>query len=272
MIASSSLELLHSIQLDMLVKFDRFCSENNLRYFLDSGTALGAVRHSGFIPWDDDVDVAMPREDYERLVELGSAALPDNLFLQTYETDLNYMCPFGKIRLGNSFFPDIDVERMKYQGIYIDVFPYDRIPSNRIRAALRIRISRLLWFVCTFSRRKYPGKNILLRTVSVLTHRLSDDGKLKLYRFYDKFCGKFNLKDTGCWTCYCWNMSQHNIYIFKDSDLFPTEAVPFEGKELKGVHDADSYLTGMYGNYHILPPEEKRKNHLKGRTFSIDLQ
>ena len=103
---SDSLELLHKVQLDMLVKFDRICAEHGLAYFLDSGTALGAVRHGGFIPWDDDVDVAMPRADYEKLLEIGARGLPDQLYLQTYETDPAYMMPFAKIRLGNTFFPE----------------------------------------------------------------------------------------------------------------------------------------------------------------------
>ena len=269
MTESSSLELLHSIQLDMLERFDRFCSENNLCYFLDSGTALGAVRHSGFIPWDDDVDVAMPREDYDRLLALGSAALPENLFLQTYETDPYYMYPFGKIRLGNTFFPDKYCDRLKYQGIYIDIFPYDKVPAYRTRAVWRIKISRLLWFACVFSLRDYPGKNVFLKVLSWMTHRLSDEGKKRLFAFYDRYCARFNAEDTGFWTCYCWNMSQHNVYIFNQEELYPTRTVRFEGKELRVVHDTQSYLTKMYGDYTVLPPEEKRKNHMKGCTFSI---
>lgn len=266
---STSLELLHSIQLDMLVKFDRICEENNLIYFLDSGTALGAVRHQGFIPWDDDVDVAMPREDYNRLLEIGEKGLPDNLFVQTYKNDPNYMCPFGKIRLGDSFFPDIDVEKMKYQGIYIDVFPFDKLPKNTYSAKTRIRISRFLWFICVFSRRDYPGKNVFLQILSFLAHRLSNSGKLKLYKLYDDYCTRYNLKDNKAWTCFCWNMTQHNIYIFDQTELFPTNTVLFEGKTLRIVHDAHSYLTKMYGDYSIMPAIEKRKSHLRSRSFHL---
>ncbi|SKC41501.1 lipopolysaccharide cholinephosphotransferase [Bacteroidales bacterium WCE2004] len=267
---STSFELLHSIQLDMLVKFDKLCSDNNLVYFLDSGTAIGAVRHMGFIPWDDDIDVAMPRKDYNRLLEISASALPENLYLQTYETDPNYMYPFGKIRLGRSFFPDIEVEKLKFQGIYIDIFPYDKVPANATLAAMRIKISRLLWFISVFSRRHYPGKNLVLRAASTFAHRLSVEGTRRLFRFYDRFCAKYNSRSTEKWTCYCWNMSQHNVYLFDQSELFPTNSTLFEGKELKVVHDTDSYLTKMYGDYHSLPPEEKRKSHLKGRVFILD--
>lgn len=266
---SNSLELLHAVQLDMLVKFDSICSKNHLTYFLDSGTALGAVRHGGFIPWDDDVDIAMPRSDYDRLLQLGEKGLPDNLFVQTYKNDLNYMCPFGKIRLGNSFFPDIDVEKMKFQGIYIDIFPFDKLPQNTYFAKIRIVFSRLLWFFCVFSRREYPGKNIVLKVLSSLLHRLSDRGKLMLFRFYDSFCTRYNRLDSDAWTCYCWNMSQHHVYIFDEKELFPTNTIEFEGKMFKIAYDAHSYLTKMYGDYSVLPALEKRKTHLRNRSFSL---
>lgn len=266
---SKSLELLHSIQLDMLVKFDNICAENGLTYFLDSGTALGAVRHEGFIPWDDDVDVAMPREDYNRLLEIGENGLPDNLNLQTYKNDSNYMCPFGKIRLGNSFFPDIDVEKMRFQGIYIDVFPYDRLPDNKLFAKTRILVSRFFWFLCVFSRRVYPGRNPLLKVLSSMSHRLSDAGKLKLFQFYDRYCQRYNGKGGNNWTCFSWNMSQHHVYLFDEKELFPTSSALFEGKVLKLVQDAHSYLTKMYGDYRVLPAVEKRKSHLRSRPFRL---
>lgn len=269
---SNSLELLHTVQLDMLVKFNKFCKENNLTYFLDSGSALGAVRHNGFIPWDDDVDIAMPRDDYNRLKELGEIGLPDNLYFQTYRNDSHYMCPFGKIRLGDSYFPDIDVDKMKYQGIYIDVFPYDRVPDNHLRATIRVKISRILWFICTFSRRRYPGKNLFSCLLSSMLHRLSNRGKLKLYELYDWYCTRYDMKNTKTWTCFSWNMSQYHTYFFSQEELFPTDSIVFEGKELKIMRNAHSYLTKMYGDYSVPPPEEKRRSHLKGRYFRLDNQ
>ena len=267
---STSLALLHSVHLDMLVKFDKFCSDNKLTYFLDSGTALGAVRHSGFIPWDDDVDVGMPRKDYEALLRLGTAALPENLFLQTYETDPHYFFPFGKIRLGHSFYPDREVEKMKYQGLYIDSFPYDKVPANKKKAARRIRYSRLLWFICVFCRRSYPGKKLFPRIVSDLTHRFPEEWKIRLYKLYDKYCVKYNPKETESWTCYCWTMSQEGVFIFDQRDLFPTDTMTFEGMAMQVPQDADSFLSKVYGDYHVLPPEEKRTGHLKGRPFRLE--
>ena len=263
---STSLELLHSIQLDMLVKFDKFCEENKLTYFLDSGTALGAVRHQGFIPWDDDVDVAMPRDDYNRLLYYGSKGLPDNLYLQTYKTDTAYAMPFAKIRLGDTFFPEKGngIKKLKYCGIYIDVFPFDSVPNNPKNAERRIRQSRFWYFVSVFSKREYPGKKLPQLIASYLLHHVSDKKKVKLHEFYDNYCMKYNTRDSGMMTCFCWRASQRKVFLFKSTELFPTRKILFEGQHLCIMNNPHAYLTKMYGDYLTLPPEAERKSHLIG--------
>lgn len=263
---SLSLDLLHSVQLDLLVKFDKICEENQLSYFLDSGSALGAIRHHGFIPWDDDVDVGMPRNDYDKLVELGKKGFPGNLFLQTYETDPQYPMPFAKIRLGGTFFPEKgDVfKKLKYQGIYIDVFPFDRVPDNLQKAKRRVHCSRFWFFISVFSQREYPGKKPLQWVLSFLLHHLSPRSILGLHKYYDRFCTKYNGVDTGVMTCFSWRISQRGTYFFKESELLPTKRILFEGKEVSIMSDPHSYLTTMFGDYDRLPPVEERKTHLEG--------
>ena len=263
---STSIELLHSVQLDMLIKFDKFCTENKLTYFLDSGTALGAVRHQGFIPWDDDVDIAMPRDDYNRLLEIGEKGLPDNLFLQTYKTDPVYMMPFAKIRLGDSFFPELvnGFEKMKFKGIYIDVFPFDRVPHEPLKASRYIKRSRFWYFVTVFSRRDYPGVKIPQKILSVLLHHAPLSIIQGLRSFYEKYCVKFNASDSDLMTCFCWRVSQKRVFLFHESELLPVKRIFFEGKELNIMQDAHSYLTKMFGDYYTLPPQEARKVHLAG--------
>ena len=263
---SSSLELLHSAQLNLLIEFDRLCKNNKLTYFLDSGTALGAVRHGGFIPWDDDVDVAMPRKDYDLLLEIGKKGLPNNLFLQTFETDPAYMMPFAKIRQGNTYFPEKGrgYEKLKYQGLYIDVFPYDRVPENPRKAKRRIRQSRIWYYVSVFSRRDYPGKKRPLILFTRFLHSLPD-GIVKRFRlFYERFCTKYNSRSSNVLTCYCWRISQRSTYLFKESELLPTKTILFEGKELCIMRNPHVYLTKMFGDYNTLPPVEERKTHLAG--------
>lgn len=129
-------EILHKLQrkqLEILLEFDRVCNEMRLNYSISSGTLLGAIRHKGFIPWDDDVDVVMLREDYEKFLEEGKRYLPKNYFIQTYENDKNYPHNFVKIvdistTLREGYTSNIDM----INGIFIDIFPIDRVSSNKI--------------------------------------------------------------------------------------------------------------------------------------------
>ena len=105
--------------LELLKVIDCICKKHDIPYWLSSGTLIGAARHKGFIPWDDDLDIEMMREDYLRLIKILPEELPDNLALQTHETDPNYIFIFGKLR-------DTDYDRnFTYQGIYIDIFPME---------------------------------------------------------------------------------------------------------------------------------------------------
>ena len=116
-------------ELESLEYFDSFCKENELRYYLLGGCVIGALRHGGFIPWDDDIDIIMPRRDYDRFCKLAPKRLSDEYFLQTYFTDKNYPNPFAKIRLRGTEFVESITERSKMKGgIYIDVFPFDNFP------------------------------------------------------------------------------------------------------------------------------------------------
>ena len=249
-----------------MARFDKFCQENHLNYFLDSGTALGAVRHRGFIPWDDDVDMGMLREDYDKLLALGTRDLPDNLFLQTYETDSAYMMPFAKIRLGDTYFPEKQAgyEKFKYQGIYIDIFPYDRVPEDAEKAARFIKRSRFWYYVSVFCRRDYPGRKLPQKVFTFFLHKLSDKTVDALRRRYDRYCRKYNASNSGMRTCLCWRISQRHVYLFKESELLPTTRTVFEGIELNLMAQPDAYLSIMFGDYMSLPPENQRIIHLNG--------
>lgn len=112
--------------LKILSEFHNICEANNIKYILDYGTLLGAVRHKGFIPWDDDIDVAMTREDFNKFQELASKLLPENMFLQTNESDENYYNTFAKIRIPDNNYIEKAVEHFDHvHGPWIDIFIYD---------------------------------------------------------------------------------------------------------------------------------------------------
>ena len=123
---------LQKVEFDLLRYFIEICEKLNLNYFLVCGSALGAARHEGFIPWDDDMDVGMYREDYNKFMKLAPALLPEGIFLQNYKTDPKYPHVFAKLRNSNTTYieksaKDLDINH----GIYIDIFPLDGYPENR---------------------------------------------------------------------------------------------------------------------------------------------
>lgn len=127
-----NLRKLQLAELEILKDFIRVCNELKLTYFLDSGTLLGCIRHEGFIPWDDDIDVSMPREDYEIFLEKGQALLKREYFLQSYKTEPNYTLNFAKIRNSNTTFIESSVKDLNINhGIFIDIFPIDGYKPDR---------------------------------------------------------------------------------------------------------------------------------------------
>ena len=122
-------------QYEILVELDRICKKNNIEYFLDGGTLLGAVRHKGFIPWDDDLDVAMFRKDYEKFKSIVSSELNEKYFFQDYDTDDGYGMVFGKLKIKNTKYTEKVANKSRAKdGIFIDIFIYDNISANEKKA------------------------------------------------------------------------------------------------------------------------------------------
>ena len=163
------LKHLQSILLLMLIEFDRVCRENDLKYYLCGGTLLGAVRHKGFIPWDDDVDVLMPRDDYEKLLALKSGIFNDDMFIESNENDSYYGHVFAKLMLPGTLNSENFTENVKCKkNIYIDIFPLDYTTSNKFKTALQNKMcllySRLMLLNCNY---KYEKKGIKKKYILV---------------------------------------------------------------------------------------------------------
>ena len=141
--ANYKIEDIHQHILNILLVVDKVCREHGIRYWLSDGTMLGAVRHGGFIPWDDDADIAMPRPDFQRFIEHGSEWLPEPFELQTFELDENSSCALLKVIDGSTTL----IERWSLNqigGVYIDVCPIDGIPAQRWRRKLRIGLVHMV--------------------------------------------------------------------------------------------------------------------------------
>lgn len=256
---------IHKVTLHILLAFDKVCRENDLTYFLDSGTALGAVRHGGFIPWDDDVDVGMPRKDYERFLEIAHEKLPEEFFLQIRETDPAYKRNAAKLRLKGTVFQEYDTLPYVENGFFIDIFPFDNIPRNRCTAKIYINTLRFFNRINGTRGSYCKSRTRILRMFQKIVIIMPP----KLMEWLDEkclnLCRLLENNNTGFITPFFWGMSFYQSYIFDAEKMFPVKDILFEGHSVRIMQNPDYYLRTMYGDYMQLPPVEKRKpKHLKG--------
>jgi len=222
--------------LEILIEFDKIAKRHGLRYWLDHGTLLGAVRHGGFIPWDDDLDISMPREDYEKFKTLRNE-LPGWIFFQTKETDKKVPVHYIKLRDKNSLYVDKweKDRKIKYhQGIFIDVFPVNCI------------------------KKKYAGiYKTLMNSAKLFSNRFVRldffaRGFIKILNAFHGPKGNF---------CVSGGEYMHYVIHVPKEVVFPLGKIEFEGYFFPAPNNPDEYLKSIFGDYMKLPPEEKRKMH-----------
>ena len=256
-------------QLKVLLKIDKFCKTHGIEYFLDAGTALGAVRHHGFIPWDDDIDIGMLREDYERFVSLAQTELGESFELGLPGVTDGYAPMFAKVwRKGTRFYTKETMEASFDQGIFVDIFPYDVVPRDS--RAMKRQFSRCVrWQRISYL---YHAKSIqvphrgvlgaLERAACVVAHycfRITFSGS-NLAVVFDRIArgAEQNHDETMRYAV----MSYPADEPFDRKTLLPTISCEFEGHSFPIPHDPDTYLKAWYGpEYMQLPPVEERKNH-----------
>lgn len=240
------------IMLNLLKELDRVCKKNNIDYWLDGGTFLGAVRHKGFIPWDDDIDVCMLEEDYIKFFKIAKKELSENIFLQTKKTDKNYKWfPYVKLRDRNSIFIEHvqDINCLYHQGINLDIFVMDSFCS-KIKKFLKIY--NFLSKIETIKIYKRKNSFIVFKKIIL---------KFKLNKLHYKFSRLFLEKiNNNSLIGYRYLFPQ----LFKYRDIFPLSEIEFEGHKFPCPNNADAYLKELYGDtYMELPPEKDRVWHAK---------
>ena len=253
------LDRIHKKELEILEVFDKLCKKLNLRYSLSSGTLLGAVRHKGFIPWDDDIDVAMPREDYEILIKQANDNLPEGYFLEHFTTEKNCHNYFAKIKDSNTtwiedctgIFPSTN------QGMYVDIFPIDRFtdPKKLKKLSKKTKFyNRLRTFYFPHNiKGSFIKKCVSLLLFCPLARIM---GLNRINRKHDKLlksqgCGNYTTADT---------IKNDKIMDYNVFEEYTT--IEFEGEQFKCIKDYDTYLKFAYGDYMVIPPEKDRKVHL----------
>lgn len=239
-------------ELDILTEVAKVCEAEGIPYWLDSGTLLGAVRHGGFIPWDDDIDICMPIEDIPRFVAAARKRLPKHLQVQTPDTEPELRMPVCKVRNLNSFMVEAadDFAKSYAKGLFIDIFPMHDWPSFGPKFSKRVargycRANAILHAQHTYSWRAcaelfyFGAKRALLKTAWTVGSLFVGKGK-----YYSN-----TLNNSG-------NGNRH-----LRSSIFPLGTILFEGRTFAAPADPDAYLKDLFGNYMALPPEDQRTGH-----------
>lgn len=224
-------------ELEMLLEVDRLCKKHQLTYYLIGGSALGAIRHGGFIPWDDDIDIALPRHDYQRFLEVSLKELADAYYLQTYRRQPHFPFPYAKVNSNNTTFIETGLQKLKiHHGIFIDVFPLDGVPN-------RLLMQRVQEFFFKVARRIPIG----------LSQRLTFLRCLAM----DWVISRVSLDHADNWA----NRVGGRREIM-DRAIFGTPRyLEFEGHQLPVPNQCEKYLTNIYGQYLEVPPVDQRNGH-----------
>ena len=256
-------EILNKLQQEELLilkKVDYVCKKNNINYFLVGGTLLGTVRHKGFIPWDDDLDIGMLRKDFNKFLNVCQDELGDQFLLDWFSTNKNYWLPFAKIRLKNTIYQEYYMQNnCELMGIWLDIFPIDNASKKHNNwQKFQFFFTMILKFALaekqgiTMINNKF--KRILLKTFCLLPKRFILWLQLKIMTF--------NKNDNSKYLINLGSQYGYKKQTHLREKYFPVKELEFNGKKYPVPNDYDYVLTKIYGpNYMELPPLEKRITH-----------
>lgn len=242
--------------LDILLAVDKVCKEHNLRYYLWAGTMLGAVRHKGFIPWDDDLDIAMPRRDYDLLMQHANEWLPTPFEAKCAEIDSTYSGAFAKVVDSSTTL----IEREHYSylaGIYLDIFPLDGMPDSKLMQSWQMMQYKLYCkLIYLFHRDPYKHGHGTSSWIPLLTRKLfTHDGLQKKVR---RIMTRYDYEQSH----FVIDYDDKNLRgLMKKDVINPPKQILFEGHPFMGVAYPDTYLTQKYGDYMTVPDNNSQRQH-----------
>lgn len=262
-VISSNMKKLWNVQLELLKEFVRVCDKYNLTYYLDAGTLLGAVRHQGYVPWDDDIDVIMPRSDYELLKEIGPKEFKNEYFYQNSYTDKVIRCHAQLRKNNTTCLIKQDYKKKYHKGIFIDIFPLDAVPNseeetkefqkklfkyyksiNYVEPKYNSQRGKLFDFIYNIS--FYPLKKVR-RFFKI--HFLGGEKKAVLK--YEKMCQTYNDLNTDFVSDIAiWGISEKKAICYNKKWFENIISLPFEDLNLSCPSNYDAVLKSSYGDYH----------------------
>lgn len=260
---NEDLEKLHHLEIKIAMEIKRVCKKHNIKYFLAFGSLLGAIRHKGFIPWDDDLDIGMLRDDYERFIKVFNDETDTKIFfMENWDTEPSYGHSFTKIKLNDTVFEEYSISKTHtHKGIFVDVFPFDSLVDNpqeirqfekRIRFfrmlykfklgylptnpsdKSQLLLSKLFWFIGLFVKQSWIKKSLLNQET------------------------KYNRLEQTPPNVVLASGARRCIDYFDRSYIDETIEVAFDGVQFAVPKEYHKVLTRMYGDYMQLPPVEQR--------------
>lgn len=261
-----TLRQLQLVELDSLIEFDRICRKNNIQYWLAGGTLLGAVRHQGFIPWDDDIDVMLHRRDYPKLrVAMHKDLNKDNFFFQSQETDPHYLFIYSKLRRKGTTYLRVGQEHLQMEnGVFIDIFFLDSVPNHfqRLHRLACKKLKTLMWSEIGAASAESARLRMLYKACSLLPHRA-------VYAWYKTLCYLIG-ENTELVMDMGWPLFHKCKYFGYDRAIYDEFIeLTFEGRSFYAPKRWHEVLTILYGDYMTPPPIEKR--HGNAPASFIDL-
>lgn len=238
--------------LGMLIVFDKICKKHNISYWLEFGTLIGAIRHGGFIPWDDDIDVSVLESDMNKLRKVLIEELPDTIAFQDYTVDSNAFFPYSRLRDKKTYCYHPHFIKLKEQGLWLDIFQYSVITNNSYKKFVDKLYRRTFREIHNYGKVKYKSKSkqifnkcmgYLLHPIAVGLKKINEGlGKLRRNRLYA-----------------CYDTSDH---VYPHDTIFPLRTIMFEGHSFYAPNNIDAHLKEIYGDYMKIPNKDKRRQIL----------
>lgn len=247
------------IQVEMLKYIDKICVDNNIKYTLIGGSLIGAIRHKGMIPWDDDIDIGLTYENYIKLIKILEKSKEYNLI--NHSLNDKYYFPFSKLTDKNTILIEKDYEGIEGYGVYLDIFCYRPVPDNYKKAKSYFKKEQYYNFMLGGIKKVNREKNLVKKILKYIRYIIVKIvGKeyyfLKLEKLHNKY---INLQSKNV-------LTEWHAYSF-DKELKKREyfdqfiRVEFEGLQVSITKEYDSFLKSTFGDYMKLPPEEERRTH-----------
>jgi lipopolysaccharide cholinephosphotransferase len=262
------LDTIKKLELDILKYIDGVCRENNIEYFLFGGSLLGAVREKGMIPWDDDIDIGLTRQNYNKLIDVLISKKNQRYKLLNNSVEKSYFYPFSKLIDSQTEMNEIGLKKIDNYGVYVDIFAIDNLPDNNKEREKRYKAQkRAQRYIFYWGMKKIEEKNFIKKILKNIIKIYSNIlGIRRILKKYDAICTKYDNTNSS-YAISCWPIYKKNNEIQQMEDFLKTMDFEFDGIMVKILVNYDRFLTNLYGNYMTPPPPEKRVSPHNSQVF-----